>query len=256
MTTLLEVVQDLLSATSGEEVNSIFDTVESEQYARAVKDCYEVLLATLDLPERTGLFELESSGTSLKPVLMSLPSTAESMQWLKYDCRTVDDTSSVMSDLKYVPLETFLNMSYSLDLSDSDVSSFDTTINNATVEVRYRTDRAPTYYTTYDETYLLFDAYDSQVEVTLQKSKTLAYGKLTYDFSLLDNFVIPLAKDQVVLLKQEAKTQVFSEFKQVDNANSVRKARELKVVTAINKNRIKDYRRPYSNGRRSVKTGR
>lgn len=253
MTTLLEIVQDLLSSASGEEVNSIFDTVESEQFARAVKDCYEVLLATIDLPEREGLFELDASGTSLKPTLMTLPSTAESIYWVKYDGRTSTDTSSVIQDVIYLPLDKFLEMTYSLDMDDSTVSSFNTTINNATVEIRYRNDRAPTYYTTTDETTLLFDSYDSAVDSTLQKSKTLCFGKLSYSFSLTDTFVIPLAKDRVILLKQEAKTQVFSEFKQVENALSSKKARELKVVTQKNKKRIEDRRGTYTYGRRSLK---
>ena len=254
--TLLDVVQHLLSATSGETVNSIFDTVESEQMARIVQDCYETLLASMDFSDRFGLYELEASGTSTKPVLMSLPSSATTLEWLKYDCRTSSDTSSVMTDLKYVDLETFLSMMYSINTDEQDTESFSTTINNASVEVIYRTDRSPSIFTMYDNSKVLFDSVDTEVEVTLQKTKTLAYGRLDFSFSLTDTFVIPFDESATQLLIQDAKTQAYNELRQMENVISAKKTKELKVV--IQKNKSMDGRRAshYSFGRRSIKGGR
>lgn len=41
--TLLEMVQDILSEMDSDEVNSINDTVEAEQVATIIKNCYLAL---------------------------------------------------------------------------------------------------------------------------------------------------------------------------------------------------------------------
>ena len=254
--TLLEIVQDILSSTSGEEVNSIFDTVESEQVARVVKDCYEVLITGSDIPEKNGLFELEASTDSGKPTLMSIPSTSQSLDWVKYDCRTSEDTESKMEDMKRVDLETFLDRMYSLSTAEDNVSSFTTTINNASVEIKYRTDVAPSYYTTYDDTNILFDAIDTDVDGVLQKEKTLCYGKLSGTFTLLDTHVLDLDSNMIVLLKQEAKAQAWSEQKLTDNARAERNSRRLMIKMSRDKFNV-NHKQGYLNfGRRGAKGGR
>lgn len=53
---LIEYVQDILSSMDSDEVNSISDTVESMQVATILKNCYEELVANIELPEEYTLF--------------------------------------------------------------------------------------------------------------------------------------------------------------------------------------------------------
>jgi len=253
--TLLEIVQDILSSTSGEEVNSIFDTVESEQTARIVKDCYEVLSSNTDFPEKYGLFELEATSVST-PLLMTLPDTSDSLEWVKYDCRTIDDTESNLTDMKMIDLEDFLHRMYSISLSDSNTSSFTTTINNASVEVKYRTDRSPSYFTTYDDNTLLFDSIDIAVDANLQKNKTLCYGKLAGVFQLADTYKIDLDPNVLVLLKQEAKAQAWSELKLTENARAERSSKRLMVKLSQAKSNISPKPKYTGFGRKGQKYGK
>lgn len=252
MTTLLEVVQDLMAATSDAEVNSIFDTVESEQIARVVKDCYNTLLVDMDIPDKKGLYELDASGTSTKPVYMTMPSIAKSLEWLKYDCRTSTDTNAVWKELKYLPLETFIEMTYNT-AGDAGVSSFSITLNNASVDIYYKTDSEPTYYTSVDDYAIIFDSFDNSVDSTIQKNKTLGFGSIKSVFQLTDNWVIPLNFDNLQILIQEAKTQVFNEQKQIQNDLSAKKARTMKIRSISRGQAIKPQKFTYNIGRRGFK---
>lgn len=250
--TLLEMVQDILAAGNGDTINSIFDGVESEQIARAVGDVYDVLRIKLELPETYSLFELNASTDPSKPVYMTRPSIATTIDWLKYDKKTALSDPSLMTDMRFLTLEDFLEYSYSLDGAATNVASTQIPIQNATVEIRYRTDVPPTYFTSWDTSDILFDAYASSLESTLQKSKTLAYGKLSTDFQLLDTWVAPLDEDKIVLLKQKAKTQVFTEVYQVEHGISAKNARTLedKITRKYND---RQYASPYNFGRRTTK---
>lgn len=71
--TLLELTQRVLESIKGEEINDIGDTAESVSVVNIIKECYLTLIAEKDLPEQKELYELVSSGDTLKPVLMTIP---------------------------------------------------------------------------------------------------------------------------------------------------------------------------------------
>lgn len=233
--TLLEMVQGLLSSISGDEVNSISDTVESEQVARIIKDCYDTTVAELDISDVFGVFELNASGNSAKPVSMSIPSTATDITWVKYDSKNTPSDSMLMREIQYLSLSDFLDMSFMLNTDDTNVGVSTINISGSTIEIPYRKDKAPTYYTMYDATNVLFDSYDSGIDTTLMKAKSLAYGKLSKDFQMLDSWVPPIAENLIPLLMQEAKTQSFNELRQLENNQSQKKAFNLKVKSQIHK---------------------
>ena len=84
--TLLELVQNILSSMDADEVNSITDTVEAQQVAKIVRTVYMDIMERANLPEHYGLVNLQASGTTLKPVLMTVPSSVQDIIWIKYDC--------------------------------------------------------------------------------------------------------------------------------------------------------------------------
>ena len=56
--TLLEMVQSILSDMDSESVNSISDSVESEQIASVIQDTFFNLIAARDIPEHRQLNKL------------------------------------------------------------------------------------------------------------------------------------------------------------------------------------------------------
>lgn len=234
--TLLEIVQDILSDLSGDEVNSITDTTEAEQVARIVRETYEHIIVKADLPETFGLFELDASGSTSKPVLMTVPSTVDSVQWVKYNCITTDDVYPKWSEMQYIPLQSFLDRMYNLPAeTDSTIETFSQTVNGASVDFYYFNDRAPSLYTTIDDVTFIFDAYDSSVDTTLQKNKSLGWGKLLRTFSLTDSYIPDMDANMFPLLMQEAKAQAFNDLRQMDSPRADKRAKEHWVKTQDDK---------------------
>lgn len=225
--TLLEIVQGILSDIDGDEVNSITDTTESLQVANAVKETYNHIVTKADLPERYGLFELDASVTSTKPVLMTVPSYVDNIKWLKYDCKTDTDPYPVFNYMDYQPLEMFLESMYNLPGQiDSTIETFDHTANFGTLSFYYYNDRAPSKYSSIDDTTLIFDAYDNTVDTTLQKSKTLGYGRILTTFLMQDTYVPQIDANMFPLLFQETKAQVMNDLRQMDSPRADKRAKE------------------------------
>ena len=93
--TLLNMVQNILSAMSSDEVNSIGDTVESMQVAQIIQNKYYDIMARGDLTLDLQLFQLNPSDNSSFPVLMQLPAGVSRIDWLKYyDTNPFDNTQN------------------------------------------------------------------------------------------------------------------------------------------------------------------
>jgi hypothetical protein len=212
--TLLELTQDILSSLDSEEVNSISDTTESMQVVKVIKTVYDDLQSRANLPIQKTLFNLTASGDSTKPILMTKPTTIDSIEWVRYNKILDGDTDPTWSDIKYLPLDAFVMMTQNLLVSDSTVDTMSQTSNGFTFTFYYKNDRGPSYYTSYNDNTLIFDSYDSEVDTTLQSSKTLCFGELTNVFTESDTWVPNLQPTQFSLLLNEAKALAWAELKQ------------------------------------------
>lgn len=225
--TLLDYTQAILSSLDSDEVNSINDTVESAQVVKILKTVFEEIVTIADLSEHFTLFELEASGDNTKPVKMTRPSDVHSLEWIKYNKETVSDSNDNFNLIQFLPLDKFLDMMHLLNESDSNVGTFTETIATSTITILYRNDKAPTYWTTYDDHTIIFDSYDSAVDTTLQKTKTLCYGKKAQTWTETDAFIPFIDSEFSVLLLNEAKSLAFAELKQMPHAKAEQTARRL-----------------------------
>lgn len=225
--TLLDIVQDILSSMDGDEVNTIFETTESSQVARCVKESYEIILSNSDLREHIGIFELTPLGPT-KPVIMQMPSNASSIEWIKYNRKTGLDEYPQFQTISFLPIDEFVQRMYQLPSQiETDIRTFNHLVNNSEIEIYYRNNVSPQWYTTLDDNQLLFDSFDETLEANLQNQNSLAYGRLTPEFQMVDTFVPLLGVGQLQLLVQEAKAQAFAELRQMENAKAERRARRL-----------------------------
>lgn len=93
--TLLEMVQDILSNMSSDEINSISDSPEALQVATIIKQKYFDIISRVPLPEHEQLIQLQSSQDASTPVLMYIPEGIADMKWLKYfDSNILDGVSN------------------------------------------------------------------------------------------------------------------------------------------------------------------
>ncbi len=243
--TLLEIVQLILQSMDSDEVNSIQDTVESNDIAHLVKSVYYDLAVDLNLPEHETLFELNASGTSTKPTLMTVPDNVTRLDWIKYNVQETGEDYENYQNVDRVPFNIFLERQTSLRNQTSGVGEMTITFNGETFNMMYETDRMPTCYTTVDDNTLIFDAYDSTEDSTLQKSKTMCSGVVYPVFTLSDSFVPDLDPTQFSYLINRAKYRAFAEKKQVQNAEAAGEARRQKILVQKRKRKVKDSREIY-----------
>ena len=228
--TLLELTQDILVGLDGDEVSSINDTAESAQVAAIVRQNFYELAANWKLPEHHTFFELTES-SSASPTVMTKPSDVISISWIKYDL-TETPGEPIYTEVLWMPRDEFFLMTDGLDLVDSSVSSYNYTVGSDSFPFKYRNDKQPQYYTTYDDLTLVFDSVDTSVETFLKKTKTWCWGLKESSWTHSDSFVPPLDHKQSNLLFQQAKAQCFVELKQAENPQTERKVRRaLQTLT-------------------------
>lgn len=235
--TLLEIVQLILSAMDSDEVNSISDTVESNQVALIVKNVYYDSAVELNLREHEKLFELLASGDSLKPTLMTVPTDVTNVTSIKYNYKTDEDTYDRYEEVKYLPFDAFLTRQNSLAENDN-VGQMIYQSNGEDFPILYSNDAPPKYFTSISNSVILFDSYDSAVDSTLQKEKTMCKGLVYPTFQMNDSFVPDLAPSQFPYLINKAKVRAFAELKQTNNAEAASEVREQRIKIQKRKRRV------------------
>jgi hypothetical protein len=237
-TTLLDMVQDLLTSLDSFSVNSIADTEESLSVARIISQSYRDLVALWDIPENKTFFELESSGDADQPTLMYRPAAVSSIEWVKYNQQLSSDTLAKFRPVTYVPLDKFTEMMYNTTEGDN-VVSYPLTLGDSSIDIICTNDKWPTYYTSFNDSTIIFDSYMASEDAILVKNKSLAYGLEDHEISLTDTFVFPLDTRQLSLLFNSAKLQAFIELKQVANPVAQKRERDGLIQMERTKQAIK-----------------
>ena len=212
---LLELTQSILSSMDSDEVNSINDTVESSQVVQIIKTVYDDIQSRADLLTQKTLFTLNASGDGSKPTLMFKPDSINNIDWIRYNIAAVDADGPEWADMQYMPQDSFIMMTQGFNVGEPNVGSMSQAQNAFNFMINYMKDRPPKYYTTFDDGVLIFDAYDQEVDATLQTSKTLGFGELSNVFIEQDGWVPNLQPQHFSLLLSEAKALAWTELKQV-----------------------------------------
>lgn len=236
--TLLELTQEVLSSLDGDEVNSISDTTESAQVATIVRRVYYDIISRSNLPEHFDLFELTASGDSLKPTLMYRPARVNQLIWIKYDKIMDGETAPNYQMVDYKDPTSFLAMMDSLNTDETDVASFTHTIEGDSITFNYRNDKAPDWWTSFDDYTFVFDSYDAEVDTTLQKNKTKCYGLVDVTWTHNDAFTPDLDAQQFSLLVNEAKSLAWAELKQAQHMKAEQSARRQWIHLQQSKNAL------------------
>jgi len=221
--TLLEIVQDILNDAISDEVNSINDTLEAQSVANIVRTTYEEIISNRKhWPHLFKIGQLDSSGDSDKPNYMTLPSEVTDVSYIKYNKRQSTGTKDEYSKVYFKQPEDFLEI---VNTRDSSSSSIDSVVDDSGITLFILNDRAPVYWTTIDDNTIIFDAYDSSVDSTLQSSKTqVAYYK-NPTFSLTDSFIPDLPAKAFPYLISESKSVAFNSIFQAPNAKEEQRSR-------------------------------
>lgn len=212
--TLLELVQSILNDLDSEPVNSIFDTEEAQQCASVVRDTYFNIVAARETPEHDELLKLTALSDSARPTMFRYPENLKELRMFEYDGREVywKDPIKFLDNLPTSGTEDTLDFTHPIN----------------SVNLTIRTDKAPKYYTSFDNEYIVCDSYNMAVDTTLQESKSRCWGTKYPTFTLSDNFIPDIAEVMFPYLLAESKSVCFSVFKSGSDPKIEQAARRLK----------------------------
>ena len=198
--TLLSMVQSILSDMDSEDVNAIGDSIEAQQVASVIEDCFYNIVSAREIPEHQQLLKLTALSDIAHPTHFQYPTDVKSIDPLDFITR-MDESSSGSQKV--------LDKAGGTDLF---------VLNNV----------SPTYYTSFDDNFIVFDSYNSAIDTTLQESKSRAYGSVYPSFTISDSFEPDLDDNMLPYLLAEAKSTCFSLFKSGSDPKIEQTARRLK----------------------------
>lgn len=222
--TLLNMVQNILSAMDSDEVNSIGDTIESVQVAEVVKETYYDLFSNIDIPTFHGLIQLTAATDLTSPTKMILPTNVKEVEWIKYNWQV--NSTQDFRDVSYVTPKEFVELGISRATQTGTVTAL-----VGTIPVNISTLYPPTYWTTFDNNTIYFDSYKLTLEATVQTSNVLCYGQYEESWTQADTFIPSLDSNLFPLLLSEAKSVCFLNFKQIANPKEENRSRRLQVTS-------------------------
>jgi len=207
--TLLEMTQSILSAMDSDPVDSIDETVEAIQVADIVKEAFFELMSQRDWPFLFNTGSLQGLGDVNNPTKMKLPDTWKKVKWIKYNKKQIT----------YIDPETFTEMIDNRAALAGVINANGYVIN-----------ADPVYWTSFDDTFIIFDGFNNSAESTLQASNSKAYASIAPTWSHVDSFIPALPEKFFPTLLAESKSQAFVNLKQQSNNREERKAQRGRMA--------------------------
>jgi len=182
--TLLAIVQDILSDTDGEAVNSLSDSLEADQAATIVEHVFYDIIANRNIPEHIELIKLTALSDSATPTHFKYPDNVNQVTKVWYD-RSAAGTLEY-EEIRWCDPEEFLRR------TDKITSSYTSVLDPVSgTTLRIRNDKHPEFYTSFDDFYIVMDSHLATLDTTLQESKVRCMGTKFPVFDRSDDDYIP-----------------------------------------------------------------
>lgn len=219
---LLAIVQEILSDMDSDIVNSIDDTDEAGQVAQIVKSTFEAMISNRNWPHTMRTINLIPSGDSNFPVYMTIDEDIKEMISIFYEKHKDGDTQLRYDEVFWKDPDNFLRYTNARNSDDANVMVI---LDPTGVQLLIQDNKAPAYYTSFDDETLVFDSYDSVVDSTLQASKTQARAYVIPEFVLTDTHIPDLPKEAFSALIEEAKSKAQFKLRQFTDSKSEQEAK-------------------------------
>jgi len=212
--TLLEVVQSVLSSLDSTPVNTIGEP-EGSQVALVAKEVFAELATTAEWAKDKLTTQLESVIDVNRPNYLKIPENIVDIQEFWYDVTDVTDTDKVVDELTYCKPNDFLSLVLKRNSSDAEITSVED-FNGWNMYIY--NERKPQYWTSFDDVYVLTDAYNSDVETTLHREKTIVNATRAVNFLLADNYIPEMPAQEFPMYLARVKEKCWAYYKGTSNA--------------------------------------
>lgn len=215
--TLLDIVQDILNDLDSDEVNSIDDTIESMQVAQIVKTTYYAMMSNRNWPHLRKLIQTTNTSSSSRPTHLILPENVKELVAINYDIKGLSDTRRKYKEMKFLEPDAFLRKT---NMRNNDASDVIVVVDNTGVELLIKNNKAPEYFTSFDDRSMVFDSYDASQYTTLISSNVQAFAYVMPDWEMVDTFIPDLPDEAFIALVEESKSRASAKLKQMSDAYS------------------------------------
>jgi hypothetical protein len=216
--TVAEMVDDILNDMDSDPVTAIDDTEESRQVVQILKTTYFQIIDGRgdNWPHLDKLFRLTETDAN-SPTHFTIPTNTMMFNWIKYDVLQSGETREKYTTIKRLEPEDFMELVDARNNDDSNVDIISDLGGAGTIKII--NDKAPQYYTSFDEEYIVMDSYDSDVETFLKTAKNKCWGKVYPTWTDDDGTFTPdLPVNMFSYFLSEAKSMCFLNIKQAANA--------------------------------------
>lgn len=248
---LVEIVADILSDMDGDFVNSINDTDEAMQVAQIVKTTYQAMMSNRNWPHTARVVSITPYADNLLPTHTRIEDNVKEVISVYYDIRTLENTRLNYRQIKYLDPDDFLR--YTNNRNSNDVNS-SVVLDPSGVKLIVSSNKAPEYYTSFDDSTIVFDSYDSAVDTTIQGSKSQVRAYIIPTFEMADDFVPDLPDEAFALLIEESKSKAMFKLKQTQDVKAEQEAgRQSRWLSRKSWRAHAPDIYPYSYGRKNAK---
>lgn len=235
---------------NGDNVNSIDETTESMQVAEIIRETYEELMSQRDWPHLKQMFKLEALSDSDYPTTFKIPDRVSYVDWIKYNKKESTSDADLFDEVYYKEPDDFIELLNSRRTTNSNVTVYEDNVSG--IGLNIVTDQAPTFWTSFDNDHIIMDSFDSDVEATLQESKTQTFAVTNTEFSLADGHIPDLPEKMFPMLLAESKEVAMLNLRQVANQKEATRARRQNNTMQNRSHRQNNKSKWKAYGRRTI----
>lgn len=202
--TLLEIVQQILNDIDSDEVNSIDDTPEAIQVANIVQSTYNSIISNRNWPHTARLVKINSSTDNTLPNIMTINDDVKEMISLYYNKIKDGETRDRWEEVKWIEPDDMLRLFYSRNTDDANTVKIITPEGQVYI---IKNNLAPCYFTSFDDSTLVFDSYDVAVDDILQSTKTQMRAYTIPSLVIADDTIPNLPDEAFSFLIEESKSK-------------------------------------------------
>lgn len=220
--TLLQIVQRVLDALGSDSVSGITETIEAQRISEEARITYYELMERDEWPHLVQLLQLEALGDTDYPNYLKIPQNVTRITNFKYETTEADEDQREFTTLCYLAPQAFLDY---VQKRNSDDDNVITVTDPSLVDMFIINDQPPMYYTTFDDEYIVTDAYDSEIENTLQATRSVVMAKIMPNWEVSNDFVPDMPDQMFSTYVAEVTAACFTYLKQSQSPKDEMRAR-------------------------------
>lgn len=222
------MTRNILAALDEDDVSNIDDTPSAQQVTEVIKEVYYQFIENDNVPELQQLIRL-SAAPSGENALLTIPTNVANIFWIRYNKIKSGATRPDYREVRYVTPDEFVARADARDSTQSNIETM-TDPTSAAVTLYIQNDKAPEYWTSFDDKYIVFDSYDIAVDTTgIDAAKTKCFVQIVPTWTASNSFTPTLDANKFAYLLAEAKATCFANLKQTENPKIERQVRQQKT---------------------------